>query len=84
MTLSLWITRSSIHNVARWILFYIFVAVNFTHEFVTSNIHLFLCFLIRKNTGSILMKCIYNPVLFILRNFWFVARNVIADRIIKI
>lgn len=67
----------------------IFVADNVPDESVIRNIHLFLCFLIRKglysemgkkNADSIFMKSIYKLISFIPRDFWFSARNLIADK----
>ncbi len=65
----------------------IFVADNVPDEFIARNIHLFLCFLIRKglyseigkkNADSEFMRQVYELVSLIPRDFWFSARNLIA------
>ena len=66
----------------------IFVADNVPDDPIARNIHLFLCFLIRKglysengrkSEDSVFMKSIYELVSFIPRNFWFATRNLIAS-----
>jgi len=67
----------------------IFVADNVPDDFILRRIHLFLCFLIRKglysemgrkNADNTYMKTFYEFISFIPRNFWFLVRNIIADK----